>query len=344
MAERVRPFALLGLTFVLAVCIRSEFLRFLLGFEVMLYAGLYAELVYLSRRLTARLTAPADRCRVGDGLVFDIELTNRSPLPMPAVLVRAAVRDYPDPEELLLKGRCFLDGRESGRVRFTLDDTHCASLRLRIDAVYLRDRLGLFRRRVPLSADSERVCCLLPVPSQDSTDVCRTGYVSDEDSSLFRRGTAVSDISDIRPYRPGDSLRRLHRKLSARMDTLMILESADPVQKLTRVVLMLQDDPRADRGAWDRFLARLAALSLTLLTDGREHIVLWQDDELRRPRSCRVADRETHEQMLCLVLGTARFAPPSLSDLHKETPGYESTDEQIEINLQGDLVRTGRPG
>lgn len=45
----------------------------------------------------------------------------------------------------------------------------------------------------------------------------------------FQPGTDVSQIFDVREYRPGDRLQRIHWKLSAKSDGLLVREDSQPL-------------------------------------------------------------------------------------------------------------------
>ncbi len=94
-----------------------------------------------------------------------------------------------------------------------------------------------------------------------------------------------SEITDIRDYRPGDPLRAVHWKLSAKTDDLLVKDPQDPVMK--HIVIMLT--PELDRDKLDITLGEYLWLSEQLLKlpvsftliYGTDHILLQEVIESR---------------------------------------------------------------
>lgn len=156
------------------------------------------------------------------------------------------------------------------------------------------------------------------------------------------------DVSEIRSYREGDSLKLVHWKLSARWNDLMVREMMDPTEKLTWLYLNLQESSnlpqvRRDPAAWDLFLETVAATSAMLLKMEKRHMVLWIDSLGSMVVRSRVSDETGLQEMLCLLLRTDSFQPRDDSPLLKEIYLDETKGTCIEIDLQGNLVRTKTP-
>ena len=155
MAKWWKPIALVLVTFVLAVSLKNDFLYFLLGFELMVYLAAFCQTLWLSKRVKARIVLPETRVLRGESFQIRVELTNASRLPIPQLMVRLAVRAFPEKEALLLKGKLMLDGREQGYLSFQMDGSHCGCLEIRPDQLMITDFLGAFQRRCPMDGEEE---------------------------------------------------------------------------------------------------------------------------------------------------------------------------------------------
>lgn len=185
-------------------------------------------------------------CCGGETFQIQAELTNRSRFPIPQLMVRLAVRAYPEREALLLKGKLMLDSAERGSVCFQLDGSHCVCLEIRPDQLVVTDFLGLFQRRGWVDTQQIKSVFLLPQAlgsQQISLDA--QSLFPREDGSSETRGSEAADISEIRSYQEGDNLKLVHWKLTARLNELMVRELTDAAQKLTWLYLNLQE--RADQ-------------------------------------------------------------------------------------------------
>lgn len=113
---------------------------------------------------------------------------------------------------------------------------YCGLLKVEIDTLEYRDPMGLLRIRLPLKASAESV--ILPKPQESSKDR-REGYqagISEAEETLSK-GHDYSEVTDMREYRPGDRIKDIHWKLSAKKQDLMVKERASVAQ--SQVILLL---------------------------------------------------------------------------------------------------------
>ena len=116
------------------------------------------------------------------------------------------------------------------RVRFSFHAVTCGQMRMRIKEIVLFDPLRIFRKRIPLNLE-DYVLILpdnrvqvpeewppVPHPESDSTEF-----------SKVKAGDDPSEIFDLHPYREGDSISRIHWKLSSKLDHLMVKEYSLPL-------------------------------------------------------------------------------------------------------------------
>ena len=349
MAKWWNPIALVLITFVLAVSLKNDFVYFLLGFELMVYLAAFCQALWLSQKVKVRVTLPETRVLRGESFQIRAELTNTSRFPIPQLMVRLAVRVFPEKEELLLKGKIMLDSEERGCLCFQMDSDHCGCLEIRPDQLMITDFMGAFQRRCRIDSEEKAVLFILPEALRGDREIPDAqGVFPDEDGDSEKRGSNAVDISEIRSYRKGDSLKLVHWKLSARWNDLMVKELLDPAEKLTWLYLNLKESPhlpkvRRDPAAWDHFVETVAATSAMLLKMEKQHMVLWIDSLGSTVVRSRVSDETSLQEMLCRLLWTDSFLPRDFSPLLKEIYIDETKGTCIEIDLQGNLVRSKTP-
>lgn len=350
MVNRWKPIALGILTFLLAVSIRNEFLFFLLGFEVMLYAASVVQVIWLSRRVKMDIRLP-DKCAYR-GKTFQLQavLRNTGLLPIPQLMVRLAVRFFPEREELLLKGKLMLDSREEGALCFAMDGTHCGCVEVRADRLVVTDYLGLVQRRCPVSSQQRHHLYILPDCVNKRLKLPDVqGSVLQEMGERERRGSSYVDVSEIRTYQPGDSIKLMHWKLSARMQQLMVREMADPTQSMTWLFLNLRETPgeprvRGNPDAWDHFVETVAMVSAELLDMEIAHVVFWIHALDHTVVRSDVSDLESLEQMLCLLLRSDTVSSRDNAHILKEIYPDDAEGTCIEIDLQGNITCSEEQG
>lgn len=119
---------------------------------------------------------------------------------------------------------------------------YCGLARIRIDRLEYMDPMGLLVIRLPLAVSGE--CVILPQEQEDCSD-CREGYqmgISEAEETLAK-GNDFSEVTDMREYRPGDRLKDIHWKLSAKKQDLMVKERASVAQSQVILLLDLSGEP-----------------------------------------------------------------------------------------------------
>ena len=205
-------------------------------------------------------------------------------------------------QELVLKQQA--PGQDSWYV--PLDTAHCGVLRCSLAKARIYDYLGLFGFPVRLPEAKELMVRPTPVQPEKLPNLSHF---------LVRRrrpkpGGGFSEEHDLRDYRPGDSMRDIHWKLSVKTDRLIVREAQEPVRELTLLTL----DMREPAVCVDRTLVALLWLSRWLLDHDTEHHVLWIDPADCQMASVPVASEEDLAALLDRLLRSAlRPDTPSIA-------------------------------
>ena len=113
---------------------------------------------------------------------------------------------------------------------------YCGLIKVEMTALEYRDPMGLIRIRMPLQASAETV--VLP-DQQSEMEERRDGYqagISEAEETLSK-GYDFAEVTDMREYRPGDRIKDIHWKLSAKKQDLMVKERTSVAQ--SQVILLL---------------------------------------------------------------------------------------------------------
>lgn len=142
---------------------------------------------------------------------------------------------------------------------------HCGVMMISYDELYVYDYLGLFRWR--LRRQDRTVMYILPKP----VPAAQLPQMAGKAVSLWRPkpGGGFAENHDLRPYRPGDDLRNLHWKMSAKTGKLIYREPIEPVQQGYMLTLSLAGTPET----LDRKLGQLVWISNQLIVKQQEHSI-----------------------------------------------------------------------
>ena len=268
-------------------------------FVLTLTLPLLALLISLPAMLGCRaeLTVPAPQVPRGEAVRWNLTLTSR--LPLPLAQVRCRVRLEGGFGGRSVRARRKIRGVFPGRtVSWSADTAHCGLLTCRADRLWACDCLGLFSLPVRPPAAGTLLVCPLPEPPGPI-------HLPEEGGAPapVPRGKAPSgEDYELRPYRPGDAMRSIHWKMSAKRDELITRERLEERRTLPVLTFDLFGPPEA----LDRTMDRLAGYSRALLDQERPHEIRWANPETGGVRQYAVSCQR--EWLACL---TAIFSDPA---------------------------------
>lgn len=134
---------------------------------------------------------------------------------------------------------------------------HCGGLRLRVVSGYVYDYLGLFRLRVRREGMRSLMVRPRPIAMDEPPDLNR--YLAK--GWRPKPGGGFAENHELRLYRPGDNLRQIHWKLTAKTGKLILRESMKPERG--KAILTL--DLNGSMEELDRKMGQLLWLSRYLL-------------------------------------------------------------------------------
>ena len=144
-----------------------------------------------------------------------------------------------------------------------LPTEHCGCLTLQIKKIRIQDYMGLFRLPMKSKASVKVLVRPLPVEMPNMPDLQR--YLVN--AWRPKAGGGFAENHELRQYRPGDNLRQIHWKLSAKTGQYILREPMEALRGLAVVTLELSGTPEE----LDRKLGRLFWVSSRLLEKDVPH-------------------------------------------------------------------------
>ncbi len=154
---------------------------------------------------------------------------------------------------------------------------HCGYLRLQVSSLRVYDLFGLLPR--PTKRLAQEAVTVLPEMAELSLSVT-VPPVAQADSLDYapdRPGYDESEVFQLREYRPGDSLRAVHWKLSAKRQELVLKEASLPVMRSIAVFLDKNTGSPTPDGL-DQLADQAASLCKTLCEAGFSFCLRWSED------------------------------------------------------------------
>lgn len=194
---------------------------------------------------------------------------------------------------------------------------HCGKMTVSVKKLVAYDYLGLFRRRLPIPDSCTVTILPKPIPGEVPK------YGSRNDSAWQPKpGGGLAENHELRLFRPGDTLRNVHWKMSAKTGKLIYREAMEQTKKGYVLELCLFGSPEQ----LDRKLGQLLWTSRALLGQKLSHQVRCMTGKGLLCFS--VANEDGLEEGLCRLLS----APCAVRE---DIPGVEDAFWKCQIGGDG---------
>lgn len=231
----------------------------------------------------------------GEELIFSVWAVFVSRLACGKLVVSMeAERVYEGRREVQkIRGDVF--GRGEKKFSLCFNTNRCGAIRMRVKKAHFTDLMGLFRVRIPLP---EAQCTFLVSPDMvfmENNPAMFNPNVEAENEiySDKKPGDDPAEIFGVREFRPGDKKSRVHWKLSAKMDEMIIKELGLPLDCSVCIpVDVCTKGKRGEGDIYEAILETALSLSATLLNAGQMHYIAWLDGDNKAVRRIRIENEE----------------------------------------------------
>lgn len=144
-----------------------------------------------------------------------------------------------------------------------LPTDHCGAYRLRCRHFWAADYMGIFR--LPVFQKEDRLVLVRPMAVKPAEMPDLNRYLNTV--TRPKAGGGYSETHELREYRPGDNLRQIHWKLSAKTGDLIVREPMEARQDAVLLTMELTGTP----DILDHKLGKLLGVSSLLAENGIRH-------------------------------------------------------------------------
>jgi uncharacterized protein (DUF58 family) len=249
--------------------------------------------------LRGRLRFASERCREGESVTAHLEAGNRLPWAAYGVLVRQSLD--------LVAGLPIVPARGQAERSWTFTPTRRGIEPREPLELGTGFPFGVFEPTRPVEIAQELIVWPRTFPVVAVPDL--EGENRLEGAVSRSKAGNSGDVLGVRPYRRGDSPRRIHWAQSARHDRLIVCELQSSARPM--VLLALDDEPGHHRGESREWAIRVcASLCESWLEQGAE-IALWLRGQVIGP-----AAGQQHRQRLLDALARLPDEPGIAFDPH----------------------------
>ena len=283
--------------------------------ELLLPVGLFLTILPLRKGLRVKLRLPITVAEKGKKTPVEIMLSNQAfwPAGRIAVQVTCTFAMSRKKQKTWFYGQVSPgeeDAPSLNKIKAEYDPICVGGIKMEITQVKCYDLLGFLAIPLPRRQWKQlRADTLLVLPSVSEVPVYVSRQSRDfvgesEEFSRARGGDDPSEIFQIRDYQPGDKLRSVHWKLSAKTDELIVRENSLPLGCPVVFYLDLHQlsfkgkSKRNNEGKEEGYLQIAASICQAMVREGYRHYLVWFEPERADIRRYRIEAEEDIYEVL----------------------------------------------
>ena len=190
---------------------------------------------------------------------------------------------------------------------FSITTKWSGHLKLEVLRYSFTGPIGLIRVGKRVKAREKIVVLPKQIPLQIEGELGLAGVILESNEySKTKSGDDSAEVFDVRPYRYGDPISRIHWKITARQDEFYVKEFSLPIGASMALLVEKDDEIKSGEKA-DAFYTLFASIAAGMTERKEPFFVAWnvQDDGMKR---FLVSDEESFYTMLFAFLDEELFA------------------------------------
>ena len=275
-------------------------------------------LLFLRWKMKVNLDVSQEVVKIGEDTRIILTVENKSFLP---VLHGKAKIQYKHQLDTKYEKKWLsfqVDGKQKQKITLTFSCPHCGLIEMGCIKLRIYDYLGIFSMSVPVKKKTTAI--VIPELKPQESKMEQASKKEMEKISLDDYGSDNTEIKELREYRQGDSLKRIHWKLSSKKKKLMVKEySEEQGDKEIYTFSMLYDTETPDYKWYDKKLEKLVNTSISLLVERRIHEIVWYRPTEQYFEVAKIEKIEDLGQMIESII---------YAGIGQKEPGYEMASEQ----------------
>ena len=290
------------ITVYLEVMYDSTWMLSMLALELLLAAGMFFLSLYFRYHVRVWLDVKIPVAQKGEKIPVEVYVENQSRLPVSDICITIGYENkYGKYRERTVLEES-IEGRTQKKLNIDAYSDYSGRVNFFVHRVQIWDYLRLFCRKPKVR--SEVYVNVLPDVNEIPVRVTARTLnfpVEGDDYEKNRSGDDPSEIFQIREFREGDRISKVHWKMSARMGGLMTKEYSMP---RGCKILFLLDSSRMlpEPVKMDRFLEMAVSVCFALLEAECLHYVAWYDQNAGRVLRHSIQKEEDIYEMLDIFL------------------------------------------
>lgn len=267
-------------------------------------------LFYLQKKIRASMYIDSHVVQKGEVFPITFQFENPTIFPIPYVDICFTYMNKLSGKSYKQVLEVSIDSNTSTVVHCQLKSDHVGNIEINLKKIRYYDYFRLFR----WSQKKQDFCkvAVLPAINELEMDIHHQPSTPIEEGESFssnQKGDDPSEIFEIREYRGGDRISRVHWKLTMKQDQLMIKEFSEPIYINTLLYVdMYAQQNNNLLNEMDERMELALSLSYTLLSKGENHYVTWYDQRYGICQRRLISSEEDFYEFVSVIMETGPYS------------------------------------
>lgn len=340
------PVYLLGMLLIVYIMImyttQAFFWIFIVCCAVLVFELL--QTLYMRHYVSVTMEGPEKLVHCFDMIPVTIHIHNHGFLPLTHLRIRVWYSNTFGCDRQKQWICAYADGRCDASVTVHVTSDYCGVLRVQTDKLYIGGYLRLFgfTKKCGLNLDVPVFPKLFDVSFEISSKI--RDFIGESDTySKEKSGDDPSEVFDIREFRPGDRMQRIHWKLTARLDDFMVKEFSRPVGYPVVVFFNFSrtDTQPAQLYAMSRVIEAGLSISAGLAAAHCWHYIAWCAKDMAIERCAIESEEDVYSFMGRLLYAHPHLPLKNPRELYGRKWGFDSFCTFLSINSNMTIEKDG---
>ncbi len=274
--KKIIYFVIMGITVYLNILYDWKEGALVLSAELVFLFFCLLESCFVRFKIKAQMTVKRELVEQGEDNPLSVEVENISVFPT-VVRAKLFIRYAGEKKKTKQIWKIYAGGKKKEKITKNISVQKCGKMEIELEKITVSDWWGGFSFQKTIK-EQEKIL-IMPKPFPVNLTIShKTKWfpIESEEYAKDRSGDDNTEIYEIREYRNGDHMQKVHWKVSAKQNDLYVKEYSYP---LGAGVLVLLEGGKVEYGKKENtslFLQGVVSLSVAMLYEKCSHYIAWQ--------------------------------------------------------------------
>ena len=344
MKNRIMYGLIIIVTFLLCLFFDSYAMKFLLAYEIILIPIDLFFLFSHKSKIQAGIKIPYYHAEKNKDFEIQVNFKNKSIFPLPFVKLELEYTNEFSGKKTIIREMVMLDGKKESTLKLFINSCSCGKFKVNISQIKIMDYLKLFDVSAKCDKSKDE---FLVLPTIRQIHVNGASFNKNkhewEKYSHTSAGEDTSEVFDVHSFRDGDTIQKIHWKLSAKANEYLVKEFSMPIEKMIILFVNMYAPKEYSQEKYDNFLEILSSLSWSMTTGNVHHSVIWYDSKDRCMNMAPIENEKDVYYMLENICNNKFYDEDiDIVNIYNHQYGQTAKGSSLMLQSNGNLLKDGR--